>query len=183
MKIDQLTTNSANEVSELFLRVFSASEGADEGQAVAALAGDLVANIDNSRILGFSAAIEQQLVAAIVFSRLSYPERDSVMMLSPVAVATEHHGQGIGQQLIKHAIEELKQQQVTVVVTYGDPAFYGKVGFEPVSESLVKSPMPLSMPQGWLAQSLTRQSLIDEVGTSLSDKPNCVQQFMNPDLW
>ena len=92
-------------------------------------------------------------------------------------------GHGIGQQLIKHAIEELKQQQVSVVVTYGDPAFYGKVGFEPVSEALVKSPMPLSMPQGWLAQSLTGKSLVDEVGTSLSDKPNCVQQFMNPDLW
>lgn len=60
----------------------------------------------------------------------------------------------------------------------GDPAFYSKVGFQSIDEARLRSPMPLSMPQGWIAQSLTEQPL-----PLLTNKPNCVQQFVKPDLW
>jgi putative acetyltransferase len=33
-------------------------------------------------------------------------------------------------------------------MTYGDPAYYGKVGFLPVAEHVVPAPFPLSMPIG-----------------------------------
>ena len=174
----RLNKDSAALIAEFFFSVFSASEGADEGQAVSELAADLTASIDDISICGFVALEGQHILAAVLFSRLDYDNKRSVMMLSPMAVATETQGKGVGQALINYALTELKQQQVDVVVSYGDPAFYTKVGFQQVEESTLRSPMPLSMPQGWIAQSLTQQPI-----PSFTNKPNCVQQFVNPDLW
>jgi hypothetical protein len=41
-----------------------------------------------------------------------------------------------------------KKQGIDTFMTYGDPAYYGKVGFLPVAEHVVPAPFPLSMPIG-----------------------------------
>jgi len=58
---------------------------------------------------------------------------------------------------------------VNVVITYGDPSFYSKVGFEPLSEKIIKAPVTLSMPDGWLAQSLTEDPV-----PVINERPTCV---------
>jgi predicted N-acetyltransferase YhbS len=50
-------------------------------------------------------------------------------ILSPVAVHTDHQGQGVGQQLINFGIQHLKEDGVTLIFTYGDPEFYKKLAF------------------------------------------------------
>jgi putative acetyltransferase len=99
-------------------------------------------------------------------------------MMAPVAVATAHQSKGIGRRLITHALDALRQEGVDIAVTYGDPAFYGRVGFEPVSEADLPAPQPLNQPQGWIAQSLT-----DEPLTPLSGPAACVAAFDDPALW
>jgi predicted N-acetyltransferase YhbS len=44
-------------------------------------------------------------------------------------------------------------------MTYGDPSYYAKVGFMPISEADAQAPFPLSHPEGWLAQSLTERAM------------------------
>ena len=56
-------------------------------------------------------------------------------MMAPVAVATAHQGKGIGQRLISHGLDALRREGVDIAVTYGDPAFHGRVGFKPVSDT------------------------------------------------
>ena len=63
-------------------------------------------------------------------SLLDAPRRlVDVAVLSPLAVAPEHHGQGIGSALVRAAIEELSRTSVPLLFLEGDPAFYSRLGF------------------------------------------------------
>jgi predicted N-acetyltransferase YhbS len=56
--------------------------------------------------------------------------------------------------LIQFGLETLSKDGVELAITYGDPNFYSKVGFQSVTEAVVPAPIPLQHPEGWLAQSL-----------------------------
>jgi predicted N-acetyltransferase YhbS len=172
-------TAHAAAIAELFAATFTASEGAEEGALIGALARRLIAETVPADLRVFTAWEDGALLGGIIFTRLTY-ENDprTVFMMAPVAVATVHQGRGIGQRLIAHGLDALRQEGVDIAVTYGDPAFYGRVGFEPVSESDLPAPQPLNQPQGWIAQSLTEASL-----TPLSGPARCVAAFDDPALW
>jgi predicted N-acetyltransferase YhbS len=99
-------------------------------------------------------------------------------MLAPVAVGAEHQGKGIGQALINYGLNQLKKRSVNAVVTYGDPSFYSKVGFQALSENVIQAPLKLSMPFGWLGQSLTEEPI-----PTINERPMCVKEFNDPVYW
>ena len=99
-------------------------------------------------------------------------------MLAPVAVSTGHQGKGIGQALINYGLNELKKRSASVAVTYGDPSFYSKVGFQALSEDIIQAPLELSMPAGWLGQSLS-----EDLIPAIKERPACVKQFNDPVYW
>ena len=118
------------------------------------------------------------MIGAIFFTRLRFDEPIETYMLAPVAVSIAHQGRGVGQALIRFGLQELKSRSATVAVTYGDPGFYAKVGFQALSEDVIQASLPLSMPEGWLGLSLTEEPI-----PILSSRPACVQEFDNPDYW
>lgn len=61
---------------------------------------------------------------------------------------------------------------MALVVTYGDPEFYARVGFEKVSQKQIQAPCALSSPDGWLAQSLISDETPDVPG-----KTQCVAAY------
>lgn len=166
------------EVACLFSLVFSSSEGEREGKLIGELASALANRIDNSNIFCVGACQDETIVGAIFFSRLEFDEPVDVFMLAPVAVSTAHQRKGIGQELINFGLNELIHRSVSVVTTYGDPAFYSKVGFRHLSEDVIKAPLPLSMPEGWLGQSLSDKKI-----PSLKSRPMCVSEFDNAAYW
>lgn len=101
-----------------------------------------------------------------------------VYMLAPVAVSTEHQGKGVGQALINYGLDELRNRYVNVAITYGDPAFYSKTGFQPLSENVIQAPLKLSMPEGWLGLSLTGDPI-----PTIKERPACVKAFNNSVYW
>ncbi|MBY6185632.1 N-acetyltransferase [Marinobacter hydrocarbonoclasticus] len=165
-------------IKALFSAVFAASEGPNEGELIGNLAFELASEPDNDDRLVFTAEQDGELVACIIFTRLRFAGFDSAFLLSPVAVSTAIQGQGVGQALIRFGLEQLKAAGVELAVTYGDPAFYGKVGFAVVTEAQVPSPQPLSFPHGWLAQSLSGQDL-----PALSAPVSCAAPLNKPDYW
>jgi predicted N-acetyltransferase YhbS len=170
---------SAEELSGFFTDIFSASEGPSEGELIGNLARRLVSETPSEDVWVFIARDGGELTGAIIFSRLRFEqETKTVVVLGPVAVATARHGQGIGQSLIAHGLAELKREGVEIAVTYGDPRFYGKVGFAPVSEADVPAPYPLQYPEGWLAQTLTDLALMPLKGPS-----HPVKAFEDPAFW
>lgn len=184
MNIKSFDVNERAEVISLFKRVFADSEGEQEGNALAALVTELIDTTDASDLYGFVAKQDSKnnenskCVATIFFSRLITENDHAAFLLSPVAVDTSQQGKGLGQALIHHGLDSLKSLGVEFVVTYGDPAFYSKVGFESLSESIIPAPFKLSMSQGWLINNLREQEV-----EALASPVQCVQAFNNPHLW
>lgn len=173
-----LDKNSHDEVTGLFTSVFTLTEGEKEGRRIGNLASQLSSAIDNQEIIGLGAYNEESIIGSIFFTRLRFKEAIQVYMLAPVAVRTEHQGKGVGQALIKYGLNELKNRSVAVAITYGDPAFYSKVGFFALSENVIQAPLKLSMPEGWLGQSLTVEPIM-----AINERPACVKEFNDPVYW
>lgn len=169
----------AEAIAELFVSTFSASEGIEEGALIGVLVRRLIAETQSQDLRVVTAWEEGVLLGGIFLTRLSFAgDPREVFMMAPVAVATAHQGKRVGQRLIAHGLDLLRQEGVDIVVTYGDPAFYGRVGFNPVSEAVLPSPQPLNYPQGWIAQSLTDAQIRPFSGPAC-----CVPAFDDPALW
>lgn len=163
----------------LFRASFSDAEGAEEGALIGNFVDRLLGDTAAADLRVFTALDEDDPIACICFSRLDYAEDPRrVMLLSPVAVATAAQGKGVGQALIRHGLDVLRAEGVAVAITYGDPAFYGRVGFRPITEDEARAPLPLSHPQGWIGQSLDGKEF-----TPLSGPARAVAALNDPDLW
>lgn len=167
-------------MGDLFAASFTASEGAQEGQAIAALAQGLITTTQPRGLDLFVAQDGDHFCGAVIFTRLEFP-RDArqVWLLSPMAVAPTHQGQGIGTALIAHAKADLRAKSADVIVTYGDPAFYGKSGFAPIAQTILPPPFALSHPEGWIACNLRDDGPIAPfLGPS-----QCAPALRHPHFW
>jgi len=178
MNYQTLDKSKQKEVTELFTSVFTSSEGEKEGALIGNLSSELASSIDNEETICFGAYENDSLIGSIFFTRLKFTSPVQVYMLAPVAVSTAYQGKGIGQALINYGLNELRKRSVSVAITYGDPSFYSKVGFKELSENVIQAPLNLSMPFGWLGQSLTREPI-----PSINERPVCVKEFNDPAYW
>lgn len=165
-------------IAGVFRDSFAASEGAEEGALIADLAARLMRETPGPDLRVVSAWTGGAPVAAILFTRLAYADARAVFLLSPVAVAPEWQGRGIGQGIIAHGLDLLRADGADIAVTYGDPAFYGRVGFRPVTQTEVPAPHALQYPEGWQARSLTGGPL-----EPLPGPASCAPAFDDPALW
>jgi putative acetyltransferase len=51
--------------------------------------------------------------------------------VAPVCVAPEHQGRGVGSALVRELISRAEARRWPLLVLLGDPAYYGRFGFEP----------------------------------------------------
>lgn len=165
-------------IEDLFVSVFSKSEGEEEGALIGKLVKGMMATTHSQDLYGFVAVDGEQIVGAIFFSRLSFEEDIDVFVLAPVAVHSARQGMGIGQALITYGLREMEKEGVSFVTTYGDPSFYSKVGFHPISQDLIAAPLELSQPEGWLGQSLT-----DDPIEAIPGDCTCVKALDDPAYW
>jgi putative acetyltransferase len=54
-----------------------------------------------------------------------------VVAVAPLAVSTSHQKRGAGSALMKELLDRAEATEYPLVVLLGDPAFYGRFGFEP----------------------------------------------------
>ena len=173
-------SQNSHDISALFTHVFSDSEGPNEGLLIGELVTNIFAECDSDEFIPFIAIYNNTLFGAVVFSKLSSgsnPQLNSYI-LSPMAVATSQQGKGIGSKLITFALTHLKTLGVDFVVTYGDPNYYAKLGFAPLSDAQLVPPCKLSYPHGWQALSLSNRE-IDQLEGTVS----CVKPLNNPEYW
>ncbi len=166
-------------IIDLFTATFTASEGAEEGALIGDLVRSLLGGTAAEDLFVFTAEEAGAIVGGAVFSRLTYePDDRTVFVLGPVAVATDRQGKGIGQRLIAHGLTALRKAGVDVAVTYGDPNYYAKVGFAPITQAFAPAPFQLNHPEGWLGQSLTAREM-----TPLAGPSRCVAALNDPAFW
>jgi len=80
------------------------------------------------------------LTGHVALSRLRAPE--DWLALAPVSVRTENARQGIGSELIRHALDAARQAGFAAVVVVGDPAYYHRFGFVFDGPAELISPYP-----------------------------------------
>lgn len=178
MQFEIYTADTANAIKTLVTNVFTDSEGETEGQLIGNLAFELQATTKPEDFFGFVAKDDDKIVGCVFFTRLTFDTPINAFILSPMAVATDYQNQGIGKDLIRFGVKHLKQQPIELLFTYGDPSFYSKVGFAPISEKVAAAPLKLSYPHGWLAQ-----SLLGETMTPISGDSSCVPALNHQHYW
>ena len=150
MKYSLFDSSKSEEVVDLFTKVFSESEGEKEGLVLGDFVSKLVSYTDPQDLVGCVVEEGANIVGCVFFSRFTVPSGQVAFILSPLAISTACQRKGIGQKLIGYGLDHLKSENVSLVFTYGDPSYYSKTGFQQISESVVKAPLPLSEPIGWL---------------------------------
>ena len=124
MKFSTYKQSNKEEITQLFIKVFSDSEGQEEGTVVGGLASDLMAITKETELAVFIATENEKIVAGVIFSKLTFAQsKVNAYLLSPMAVDTSQQGKGIGQQLINFGLNSLKENGVELAITYGDINF------------------------------------------------------------
>jgi putative acetyltransferase len=119
-------------VRDLTVRAF----GADEGPVVA----DLVEALQASDAYGGLSFVAERGGGPVGHTMLTRSWVDAaaalvdVLVLSPLSVAPEHQGSGIGRALVAEAIAAADAEGWPAVFLEGDPGYYGRLGFERASE-------------------------------------------------
>ena len=104
-----------------------------ESDAEAQLVHDL--REDGLITLGLVATDDDgQVVGYVAFSPVIVQGDDLQWVgMAPLAVDENYRGQGIGSQLVYEGLDSLNEFSYAAVVTLGEPAFYGRLGFEPAA--------------------------------------------------
>lgn len=178
MKLRNHAIDDVQAIVELFRATFTASDGAGEGALIGDLARGLFETSDPEDLLNFVAEDEGRILGSIFLTRLAFDGDVEAFILAPVAVSPAAQGKGVGQALISHGLDDLRGRGIGFVLTYGDPDYYGRVGFESISHEAVRPPFPLSQPEGWLGQALQGEAI-----ASLEGSLQCVKALQDPVYW
>ena len=119
--------DDAPAVRDLHLTAFG-----DSGPVVAGLLDGLRHTLARHPGLSLVAEDRGEVVGHVLFTRslLDVPRRlVDVQVLSPVAVAPERQGRGVGSALVLHGLALLAARGVPVVFLEGPPAYYSRLGF------------------------------------------------------
>ena len=81
--------------------------------------------------LSVVAVVDGVIAGHVLLSPVSI---DGVLGLAPIGVLPELQKRGIGAALMRHALEQARQQGAGAVVLLGDPAYYRRFGFLPARE-------------------------------------------------
>ena len=103
----------------------------EEGATVATLADDLRATHGRAELV---AEVDGAIIGHVLLSRSwvdARPTLVEVLVLSPLSVAPNHQGRGVGTELVGAAVEEARRLAVPALFLEGSPAYYSSRGFEP----------------------------------------------------
>lgn len=84
-------------------------------------------------IISLVANIGDTVVGHVAFSPVTLDGAEGGLGLGPAAVLSEYRRRGIGDALVRDGLEDGRSRGYKFVVLLGDPAYYGRFGFEPAS--------------------------------------------------
>jgi putative acetyltransferase len=110
-------------------------------------------------LLSLVAEVRGQVIGHILFSRMWVDAADgsiAAAALAPVAVLPTHQGQGIGGQMIRRGLDELRNRGERSVIVLGRPDYYSRFGFASETARALESPFP---PDAFMATELSLNAL------------------------
>jgi predicted N-acetyltransferase YhbS len=92
--------------------------------------------------VSFTAHIGTLLVGSVRLSPIRIGETKA-LLLGPLTVEPAFRERGVGQALIKRALDEARAKGHRLVILVGDEPYYGKCGFRPIPAGSVSMPGPV----------------------------------------
>jgi len=130
-------------------------------------------------VLSLAAFQGEELVAHVLFTIFGDEgDNGAGALLAPLGVVPDHQGQGVGNALVKEGLARLGAMGVRQVFVFGDPAYYGRFGFQ--TERQVLTPYPLPEEYGddaWQSMPLAGRAPLAAGRLSLPEP------WMEPALW
>jgi predicted N-acetyltransferase YhbS len=163
--------------------VVLAAFGDVQGQEIADLITDLLADPSAQPLLSLVATTNDNVVGYILFTnaQIEHSQRIvSAAILAPLSVHPEYENEGIGGRLIKEGLKRLKGAGVELVFVLGHPSYYPKYGF---SAAGIKGfdasyPIPPENSGAWMVQEL-HPGVIGHI----SGKVICADLLNDPKHW
>ncbi len=95
---------------------------------------------------------DHTLLGHVLFSRCTIVDEDGgeteSLALAPLSVAPAYQKQGVGNGLVRHGLLVARELGFGSVIVLGDPAYYGRFGFQPAEDWAIHAPFPV--PEGAL---------------------------------
>jgi putative acetyltransferase len=128
---------------------------------------DLVDNLraECAVLLSLVAEAEHRIAGHILFSRMSIETSSGTVpaaALAPIAVLPHFQRRGIGERLIRHALNILRGRGERIVIVLGHPDYYSRFGFSSEKARFLESPFP---PEAFMAMELRPNALNGIRGT------------------
>jgi len=98
---------------------------------------------DGDHVVSLVAHDGGTIVGHILFSRMAVRADDRLLAglgLAPIAVIPDRQGEGIGSALIEAGLQEAKRIGTQIVFVLGEPACYGRFGFDAATARPFASP-------------------------------------------
>ena len=93
-------------------------------------------------------SVDGEVVGHVIVSRSSLDDGSPVAVLSPLAVRPDAQREGIGRALVGAACDLADAAGEPCVLLQGNPAYYGRLGFEPSAEVGITMDLPDWAPPG-----------------------------------
>ncbi len=142
MEIRKSTAGEQPEIETVHIQAF----GEKEGLEIAELVNDLFEDETASPFLSLVAVKNGKIVGHVLYTNAIIRQSDeqvSVQLLAPLAVLPEVQNQGIGTQLIKEGLSQLKESGVELVFVLGHPDYYPRCGFMTAGDIGFEAPYPI----------------------------------------
>jgi putative acetyltransferase len=103
-----------------------------------------------AEVLSLAVFNGEALVAHVLFTIFSGEEDNRAgALLGPLGVVPDHQGQGVGNALVRDGLERLDTMGIRQVFVLGDPAYYGRFGFQPERQVLTPYSLPEELGDAW----------------------------------
>lgn len=127
---------------------------------------------EDAIVLSLVGMADEALVGHVIFTDCSLAGRpDKAALLGPLAVASVRQRQGVGSAIVRAGLQRLEDAGTKHVYVLGDPAYYGRFGFEPEDGVAPPYPLPEEWQGAWQSLSLG------------ADKPSLHGELSVPHPW
>ena len=158
--------------------------GEKQGAEIVQLVDDLLKDPTAMPLLSLIAEEDGKSIGHILFTQTQIEGSKipvSSAILAPLAVVPEAQAHGVGGQLIKEGLRQLKDAHVDLIFVLGHPGYYPRHGFKPKAGALgfeATYPIPEKDADAWMVKEL-RPGIIG----SVQGKVICCDALNKPQYW